>query len=206
MIKVYGSSRTRAFRVLWLLEEMGVEYEHVDVSFADGEHLSEEFLKLNPSAKVPVLIVDDVVYHETSMMLYMLADKYGKGTPLELAADDSKYKILQWLFYGADELEQGLWTAARHKFALPKERRIKEAIDWGFYEFEKALDYLSTMLGDKTYLVAESFSIADIQISQILMWAVSQQKLDLKYDNVRAYHKRARSREGFKKTVALARS
>lgn len=206
MIKVYGSFRTRAFRVLWLLEEMGVEYEHIDVSFADGEHLSDEFLALNPAAKVPVLVVDDVVYHETSMMLYMLADKYAKQTAFELPNDDSKYKILQWLFYGADELEQGLWTAARHKFALAKERRIKEAISWGIHEFEKSLDYLSIMLADKTYLVGDSFSIADIQISQILMWAVSQQKLDLKHDNIRAYHARARAREGFKKTAALARS
>ena len=197
MIKIYGSFRSRTFRILWLLEEMGLAYEQKDVSFEKAEHLSDEFTKMNPALKVPVMVLDGVVYHETSMMLYMIAEKYAKGTAFELPCDDSKYKILQWLFYGADELEQGLWTAARHKFVLEKDKRIKDAISWGHHEFEKSLDYLSVMLGDKTYLVGESFSIADIQISQILMWAVSQQKLDLKHENVKAYYERARSREGF---------
>ena len=55
------------------------------------------------------------------------------------------------------------------------------------------------MLGDKTYLVGESFGIADIQISQILMWAVSQQKLDLKHDNIRAYHREQKAVKALKK-------
>ena len=76
---------------------------------------------------------------------------------------------MQWLFYGADELEQGIWTAARHKFVLPKEKRIAENIEWGFYEFEKCLDYFTLMLGDKSYVANDKFSVADIQIAQILV-------------------------------------
>ena len=66
------------------------------------------------------------------MMLWMIADKYGKKTDLAIPSDGSQYEILQWLFYGADELEQGIWTAARHKFVLPKEKRIAENIEWAF--------------------------------------------------------------------------
>ena len=41
------------------------------------------------------------------MMLWMIADKYGKKSNLAIPSDGSQYEILQWLFYGADELEQG---------------------------------------------------------------------------------------------------
>ena len=201
MIEVYGNASSRAFRVFWLLEELQLEYVQRDVSFRDGEHLRDEFMRLNPASKVPVLIDGGEVYHETSMMLWMLADKYADGSALELPDDDKRYKILQWLFFGADELEQGIWTAARHKFVLPKEKRIQAAIHWGHEEFAKALDYLSVMLGEREFLVGGQFSIADIQISQILMWAVSQQSLDLRHDNLWDYLKRAKSREAFIATV-----
>ena len=201
MLEVIGGVRTRTFRVLWLLEELGIEYKHRDVDFSKGDHKDPEFLKINPSAKVPVLRVEDKIYHETSMMLWLIADKYGKGSHLEIPNDGSQYEILQWLFYGADELEQGLWTVSRHKFVLPKEERIEANIQWGYREFSKCLDYLHLMLGEKLYLVNDKFSIADLQIAQILLWGFRLQ-VDLKYGNVREFMDRIRGRESFKRTLS----
>ncbi len=55
MIRVHGASNTRAFRVLWMLEELGVPYEQVKVDFHTGATRSPEFLRLNPNGRVPVL-------------------------------------------------------------------------------------------------------------------------------------------------------
>jgi len=60
MLKLYGTPPTRALRVIWLLNELGLEYELHPVDLLQGEHLHQDFLSLNPAAKVPVLVDGDL--------------------------------------------------------------------------------------------------------------------------------------------------
>jgi glutathione S-transferase len=201
MLKLYGSEKSRAFRVLWLLEELGIPYEHHSLIFANEEHLSEEFLKLNPSGKVPVLTDGNQIIHESSAILLHLMDHYGQESELAIKPGQ-RTELYQWLFYGSSELEQGLWTAARHSFVYPQDRRIDAAVTWGREEFTNQLNYLSQMLGNKSYLLGDQFTIADILIAQILLWATQQQKIDLSFDNIKAYLTRCVSRPKFRMLVA----
>ncbi len=202
MLKVYGHEKSRAFRVLWLLEELQLPYEHISLNFNEGEHRSADFLRLNPSGKVPVVVDGDRVIHESSAILLYLMDTYGQTSPLAVTTPEKRTELYQWLFYGSSELEQGLWTAARHSFVYPAEKRIEAAVNWGRSEFSGQLDYLSSMLGSKTYLLGAQFTIADILIVQILLWGTQQQKLDLRFDNVNQYLKRSVSRPQFQSLVA----
>ena len=60
MIKLYGVPQSRAFRPLWMLHELGLQFENVPTHFAGGTRTAE-FLKLNPNGHIPVLIDVDVV-------------------------------------------------------------------------------------------------------------------------------------------------
>ena len=53
-LKIYGVARSRAFRVLWMAKELGLDYEHVKIDFATGEARTPSFLALNPNGQVPV--------------------------------------------------------------------------------------------------------------------------------------------------------
>jgi glutathione S-transferase len=200
MLQLYGSEKTRAFRVLWLLEELNLPYKHMALNFAAGEHKSPDYLKLNPSGKVPVLVDGSLVIHESSAILLHLLDSYGEGSSLEISRD-KRTELYQWLFYGSSELEQGLWTAARHSFVYPPEKRIEAAVASGRAEFTSQLPYLSKMLGDKLFLLGDQFTIADILIAHILLWGSQQQKLDLVFDNINQYLKRCVSRPNYSKLV-----
>ena len=57
MIKLYGVPASRAFRALWMLEELGLKYENVPTHFVGGTRTAE-FLKLNPNGVVPTLVHD----------------------------------------------------------------------------------------------------------------------------------------------------
>ena len=72
MYKIVGSVKSRAFRVLWLLEELGLAYEHLNFT----PH-SEEVLRYNPSGKVPVLVDADAVISDSTAIMTYLADKHG---------------------------------------------------------------------------------------------------------------------------------
>src|SRR5580704_15821983 len=112
-MKLYGFPPTRSLRVLWMLRELGIDFDFVDVSLMTGENRGPEFLALNPAAKVPVLVDGDFVLTESVAIVLYLAEKYAdKGLlPAELEA---RAQVHRWLLFTATELEQPLWRIARH--------------------------------------------------------------------------------------------
>src|SRR5262245_62060575 len=81
-MKLYGFAPTRTIRALWMLRELDLDFEYVQVDLTKGEHRRPEFLALNPAGKVPVLVDDDLVLSESVAIVLYLAEKYPqKGVP-----------------------------------------------------------------------------------------------------------------------------
>lgn len=165
MYKVYGRVRTRTFRVLMMLEEIGQPYTHVDVS-----PRSPEVLNLNPSGKIPVLVDGTAVLTDSTAILTYLADHHDALTwpagSIERAHQDALTNRL------LDEFESLLWTAARHKFVLPEERRcgeIRPSLEW---EFDQNQKRLAGGFGGP-FLMGERMTIADIVALHCFNWAKS---------------------------------
>ena len=119
MYKVIGSAKTRAMRVIWMLNELDVPYEIDPVRPRDAK-----LTAINPTGKVPVLQDgDDYVIDSTAICQY-LADKHGaltfKAGTIARAHQDSFTR------FALDDCEQPLWTAAKHTFVLPKELCVED--------------------------------------------------------------------------------
>lgn len=194
MYKVYGSVTSRAFRVLWMLEEIGEPYDYIKAG-----PRSETVTALNPSGKVPVLTDGDAVITDSTAILTYLADKHQKLTfpagTIERAHQDAlTHAIL-------DEMDAVLWTAARHGFILPEEHRVpdvKPSLKW---EFTRNLDRLADrMVGP--FLQGEQMTIADIIATHCMNWAIGA-KFPVENEKMNAYAKAMRSRDAFKRVRAL---
>lgn len=195
MYKLMGSKKSRAFRVLWALEEMDLPYE-----FAPSAARSDEVRAVNPSGKVPVLIEGDAVLTDSVAIIQYLADKHGKLTfpagTLDRARQDG---LMQ---FACDEMDGTLWTAARNSFVLPEDLRvpaIKETLKW---EYKKSMASLAQKLGDQTYLMGDTFTVADIIATHCGTWArnagfVSDQPV------VEAYIDRVISRPAYQRATAV---
>ncbi|MFC3149962.1 glutathione S-transferase family protein [Litoribrevibacter euphylliae] len=194
MIKVYGFPKTRTLRVTWMLEELGVDYEYQLVNFAKGDSQSPEFLAVNPAGKVPAIEIDGQVTFESGAIVTFLADKYASGKLIPEAGTLERAVHDQWSFFVLTELEQPLWTMGKHKFAIPKEHRVAEIFPTATWEFQRALALLSQGLGDKPYILGDSFSAADILIAHTLRWALSF-KQSIEQDNLKSYLERVESRD-----------
>jgi glutathione S-transferase len=159
-----GSGKTRAFRVLWMLEELGVEYEY-QAAFPQGDEIS----KLNPSGKVPALIADGTTIIDSVAINTFLADYHGKLTfaagTLDRAAQDSFTQFI------LDELDAVLWTAARNSFILPKELRVAEIKPTLRWEFDRSVRVLEGRMKDGPYLMGDMFTLADILLVHTMNWA-----------------------------------
>jgi len=193
MYKLYGSVKSRAFRVLWLLEELGEPYELINA----GPH-HPDVLALNTSGKVPVLVDGDAVITDSAAIVTYLADKHGKFThpagTIERAQQDAITHLL------LDEFDSVLWTAARHSFVLPKDKRVpevKESLKW---EFERNLERLSKRL-DGPFLHGGAFSITDIIATHCLNWALVA-SFPVTDKTMRDYARDMRERPAFKRAMA----
>ena len=189
MYKVIGNTNTRAMRVLWAMQEIGLNYDHLRVNAR-----SPEALKANFSGMVPSLDVDGIIINDSTAIITYLADKYNKLTflpgTIERAQQDSFTQFI------LDELDAVLWTAARHSFVLPKELRVSELKDTLRWEFAKSIKTLELRMGDGPNLMGEKFTIPDIILTHIGGWA-RVAKFDIPDGKLREYFRRQIKRPAY---------
>ena len=77
----------------------------------------------------------------------------------------------QICFFVLSDLEQPLWTNGKHRFAIPEQYRVPEVLKTADWELEKSLKALGQFLKGKTYIVGDTFTMADILVAHTLNWA-----------------------------------
>ncbi len=171
MLKLYGRFPTRSNRAQWALEELEVPYEFYQIDFSAGDTASAFFLNMNPGGKIPVLQDGDLTISESGAICNYLGEKFPDSnlTPSGGTPDRAKYD--QWMFFVLSELEQPMWTKAKHKFALPKAQRVDGLGPTAEWEFQRAAEILSRGLGDNEFILGEHFTMADIMITHTIGWA-----------------------------------
>ncbi|MCP3971900.1 MAG: glutathione S-transferase family protein [Rhodobacteraceae bacterium] len=164
MYTVIGNARTRAFRILWMLEELGVPYTHIPAA----PH-ADEVRSHYPAGKVPVLIEDGTALTDSTAILTYLADKHSAFTfpagTLDRAHQDGHTQFI------LDEMDALLWTAARHSFILPEQDRVPDVKNSLKREFVHSLERLQQRLGEGPYLMGDTMTIADILAGHCSRWA-----------------------------------
>tara|TARA_B100000749_G_scaffold280899_1_gene281126 strand:+ start:223419 stop:224045 length:627 start_codon:yes stop_codon:yes gene_type:complete len=202
-MKIYGHPETRSFRVYWTCHEVGIPYDFEPIKPKETR-TNSEFMQLNPSGKVPALTDNGLRLFESAAICSYICQKMNsdllppQGTP-------SRAKVEQWLFFACAELEQPLWVSSKHQHILPEMYRTQEVESSCKYEFEHQTSVLSHLLADREFLVDDRFTLADLFVSHVLMWARAKGYMDKKNVNITDFMKRMREREGFKATKALAK-
>ena len=194
MYTVVGSRTNRSFRVLWALEELGIEYDHKPYSVR-----SLEALKHSPTGKLPALIAEGEVITDSAAIITFLADRHGGLTfP---AGSVQRAKQDAFLHRVNDEIDAVLWTAARHSFILPEKERVPAVKESLKLEFARSLDRLMEQI-DGPYLMGDTMTIPDIVLAHCGGWAHNA-KFPLENEAFKAYTKRFRERDAFKRAAAL---
>lgn len=197
MYHVIGTVTSRAFRILWALEELGAAYE-----LQTAKPRSEAVSALNPSGKIPILIDGDAVLTDSTAMTTYVADKHGAltylaGTPDRARQDAMTHAIL-------DELDAVLWTAARHRFILPEDQRVPEIKDSLKLEYEANLARLAQRV-EGPFIMGDMMTVPDILLTHCCNWAISA-KFPEPPEPLKDYLSAMRARPAFKRVRALAQS
>ena len=199
MLRLYGSARSRALRVLWMAGELGLKFEHKDWLPRAPETRTPEFYALNPNGRVPVIDDDGFVLSESMAINFYLAKKH--KSPLYPADPKNEARALQWSLWETDRLDRQIVDYVRHTKALPEAERKPQIAEAAWKEVVPAFDVLKTALTKSEWLAGPAFSVADLNVAAALYRALS---IDLgKWPHVNAWLQRCWGRPAAKRARAM---
>lgn len=196
---LYHCADARSFRPLWCLEEMRLDFELVVLPFPPRV-FAKEYKEINPLGTIPFLIDGETRMTESSGICHYLTQKYGP-TALALDVDHPDYgSFLNWLYFSDATLTFPQTLVLRYTMLEPKERRLPQAAEDYAAWFKGRLKHVETALGDREFLVADRFTIADIAIGYALFLASTLPPLkDSLGPNASAYLDRLKARDAFQR-------
>ena len=173
MVKLYGSSMSRAGRSLWALEEAGVKFEQVTVA----ETRKPEYLKINPNGHVPALDDNGTIIWESMAINLYVAEKYAKP-PLWPSTVEGHGACYQWSLWCMTEVETPMIEIFQHRLMLPANQRDEKIVLARIETLKTPFKVLDDHLQKSEYLLGQDFTIADLNVASV-MSIVRYLQLDL---------------------------
>ncbi len=194
-VKIYGPTASRAARALWIVNELGVPFEHEPTEMKDLK--TPEFLAINPNGKAPAMVDGNLKLFESMAINLYIAKKYNKNALYPSSVEDQALTD-QWSFWGVTELEKPLLTILVDMFMTAPDKRKPEAVADALKALPRPFAVLNGALQGRDYLLGSNFTVADLNVAAVCSWA----KL-VKYDfsavpNVAAWLDRCLSRPAYK--------
>jgi glutathione S-transferase len=198
MITVFGEGR--GFRVVWLLEEMGIPYRLRPVDLMAGVEKDAEFLAVNPAGFIPAIQDGNVTMVESIAIMEYLMGRYG---PTQLAPDprDPAFPAYQqFLHLGEAGLAASIYFVVGARNYAPEAQRQNWSAGQAQEVFESRLGLVTRQLARSPYLAGETFTAADISVTYALELAQRAGGVTLASAE-RAYVARTGGRDAYKRAM-----
>ena len=201
-MKLYHCSKARSSRVLWLLEELGLDYQLEVMPFDAKALKAPDYLEISPFGKVPVLVDDAVTMVESVAIIQYILHRYAGGRLEPLSTAPEYGQFLQWLHFGESTLMGPISQMLQHKLFLPEELRDDDMASGARRTFEQYASILDQTVADRDYLLGDDFTAADIVIGYSLFLAEMANMMPPKATHLAAYYQRLAQRPAFQKATA----
>ena len=209
MITVHHLNNSRSQRVLWLLEELGVEYEVKRYERDPVTMLAPPSLRaVHPLGKSPVITDGPLTLAESGAIVEYLADRYGGGLMLPPPGTPERLRCTYWLHYAEGSAMPPLLMSLIFRrvreapapfFVRPIARGIADKVMTTFVgpQIKLHLDYMEGELGKSTWFGGDEFTAADIQMSVPLEAAASRGGLDASRPRLMDFLRRIHERPAY---------
>lgn len=213
MIIVHHLNNSRSQRVLWLLEELGLDYEVKRYERDPKTMLAPESLrKVHPLGKSPVISDGKLTVAESGAIIEYLVERYGKGRLVPAAGTPERLRYTYWLHFAEgsamppllmklvfDRIEKSPMPF----FVKPIAKAISAKVKSSFIEpnITRQLDYMEAELGKQAWFAGEEFSAADIQMSFPLEAAASRSGLGKSRPKLMQFLERIHQRPAYQRAL-----
>ena len=170
-LRIYGIARTRAFRALWMAQELGLDYAHLPIEIGEAGARAPEFLAINPNGRLPFIVDDGFALFESLAITLYLAKKYSPGR-LYPASLQGEAKAWQWSFWAISEVDRGVNIWSLHAVRLPKAERDAQKRDAALKVLAAPFAVLDAAVAAHPYLLGGDFTVADLNVAAVISRAV----------------------------------
>ena len=201
-MKIYFAPNSRAVRVAWLFEELGLPYELEVFKLGEKRMREPDYKKVHPMGRVPALEDGDVTIFESGAIIQYVLAKYGEGRLVPDVNSPAFPDYLQWFHYAEGMLMPPVNTLVVELLFLPEEKRSQTNIDRATKLLNRMLAPVDERLADRDYLAGE-FTAADIITGHACIVS-SRRAGDISgMPNLQAYLERIQERPALKKVLEM---
>ena len=199
-LRIYGIARTRAFRALWMANELELDYEHLPIEIGTAGARSPEFLAINTNGRLPFIVDDGFVLFESLAITLYLAKKHSNGK-LYPGTLEGEARAWQWSLWAVTEVDRGVNIWSLHAVRLPPAERDAGRRDEALKVLAAPFKVLDAALAKQQYLLGADFTVADLNVAAVVSRAVD---MDLAATpNLKAWLTRCLERPAARKALAL---
>ena len=200
MIKVHHLKESRSTRVLWLLEELGIDYQRQDYERDPQTRLAPAAMRaIHPLGKAPIVEDDGQVLIESAAILEYILDKHGEGKLRPAKGSAEYYAYQQWMHFAEGS---AMLPVLLKLFLGNIEDQSAPVFSYAQKEFELDFAYINHTLEQSPWLTSESFTAADIMMVTILLFAKNLGMLE-NYPHIQSYLQRVSTRAAFQKAASF---
>jgi len=200
MLKLHHAPNSRAGRIVWLFEELGLDYELNRMAFHPRDLKSDEHRARHPLGRVPVLEEGDVTLYESGAIVEYVIARHTDGA-LKPAVDSPWFpEYLQWFHYCEGMVMPPVNTIVVQTVILPEERRDAEALRQAQRLLTKALAPVDAALDGRAYLI-DTLSGADFMLGHAAYMARRLGCVGDDMAHLQGYIERLEARPAFHKGV-----
>ena len=202
MLKVHFVAGTRAGRVVWWLEELGLEYEVNIMPFTKEGLKSPEHRSRHALGRVPVLEDGDISIFESGAIIDYVLERHKNGG-LKPSSDSSEFPFyLQWYHYCEGMVMPPMNQIVVQTILLPPDRSDETVLNQAKSLLTKSLAPVNENLADKDYLIGD-FSAADLMLGHSCFMANRLGCVSEEMQNIKDYVARINARPAFQKAITM---
>lgn len=205
MITLHHCMSARSFRILWILEELGMEYNLVMHNFPPRS-LEEGYKKINPLGTVPAFYDGGILMTESSAACQYLADRYSAKNMSVDVIEPGYSCYLNFLHFGEATLTFPQTLVLRYKYFEPLERRLNQVVEDYERWFLSRLKSINERLLLEDFICSERFTAADVSVGYSLMLASYLDMEDKFGDGVKRYWNNLRERDAYVRSLKIQES
>ena len=171
-LTLFGVGTSRTIRAHWMLLELGLDYETRPIQSRTGETLTDDFRRLNPRHKIPVLQHKSFVLTESAAIIQYLSETFADGSEIYVPTNaQARATLNEWCYFIMTELDAGsLYVVRRHEGLVHIYGDAPKAVEAGKTYFSHNLEAMASRIA-APYLMGDRLSTADILLMSCLEWA-----------------------------------
>jgi glutathione S-transferase len=212
MITVHHLEQSRSHRIVWALEELGVEYD-IKVYKREKTLLAPPELRaVHPLGKSPVITDGDLTLAESGAILDYLVERHGGGRLIPAPGSDERRRYTYWMHYAEGSLmpflvlklvARRIQSAPVPFFLRPMVKSIGGRLQVQYVDLEIArhVEYLEGELGQRSWFAGPDFTAADIQMSYPIESAISRAGVDSTRPNLWRFVEAIRARPAYQRAA-----